>query len=138
LEGIEWVTNYYFNQCISRDWYYRYNYSVTILDVYNFMLMNMGNLCELLNNSIHTNYPQIQYDTDLQLLMCLPPCSKSLLKPEFRAILSDVSLGCVHLYPEKFKMTSYLKNFLWEASPLLPLVDVEKLQQVKMRLMISK
>lgn len=138
LEGIEWVTNYYFNQCISRDWYYRYNYSVTILDLFNFMLMNMGDIDDLLKNSIQKNYPQIRYDTDLQLLMCLPPSSKSLLKPELRAIFSDISLGCVHFYPEKFKMTSYLKNFLWEASPILPLVDIEKLQKVKLQLMTSK
>lgn len=131
LEGIEWVFQYYFVSCISKDWYYRTNYSPSIMDLYNFLIMNPENVDVILKKSIETNYPKIQYDTDLQLLMCLPPSSKDLLKPNLQNIITDVSLGCSHFYPQKFKIATYLKNYLWECSPLLCSIDDEKLSRIK-------
>lgn len=142
LEGIEWTMNYYFNNAaskktkhISKDWYYRYNYSPSILDLYNYMMIvPMKDLQSYLESSIIHHYPKTQYDTDLQLLMCLPPSSYGLLKPEYQSIMLDERHGCLYMYPEKFQMTTYLKNYLWEASPILPHVDSELLSKVKQRL----
>jgi 5'-3' exoribonuclease 1 len=135
LEAIQWTTDYYFNRCISRHWYYKYNYSPTILDLYNFLLINLENTEDFIKENIKSNYPQVTYDTDLQLLMCLPPSSRNLLKPKIRPIMDDITLGCVHLYPQKFMITGYLKSYLWEAYPCLPLVDVERLDKMKKNLL---
>jgi 5'-3' exonuclease len=135
LEGIEWTMNYYFNQCISRDWYYKYNYSPSLMDLYNFILINLQNTEEFIRDSIYKNYPKIKYDTDLQLLLVLPPASKELVKPKLRSIMSDISLGCTHYYPEKFSIPTYLKMYLWETSPNLPPIDIVKLLEVKNMLM---
>jgi 5'-3' exonuclease len=135
LEGLEWTMNYYFNSCLSRCWYYKYNYSPSLLDLYNFLLINLQDTETFLRDSIEKNFPPIQYDTDLQLLLVLPPSSKELLKPKLRSIMNDISLGCLHYYPNKFKISTYLKIYLWEASPLLPPIDVEKLNKVKTELL---
>lgn len=135
LEGIEWTFQYYFNSCISKDWYYRTNYSPTIMDLYNFLVMNPENIDALIKGSITSNYHSIEYDTDLQLLMCLPPSSCDLLKPKLRSIMTDISLGLSHVYPQKFKVTTYLKNYLWECSPLLCSIDGEHLNKLKNKLL---
>jgi 5'-3' exonuclease len=137
LEGLEWTINYYFNRCVSYEWYYKYNYSPTILDLYNYLLINLSNTDTFLINSIKTNYPKVEYDTDLQLLLVLPPSSINLLKPKLRPILTDISLGCMHYYPIKFKISTYLKMYLWECSPNLPPIDIEKVRKTK-NLLISE
>lgn len=135
FEGLEWTMNYYFNKCISRTWYYKYNYSPTLLDLYNFLLINLHNIDDVLDESIKNNFPHVVYDTDLQLLLVLPPTSKNLLKPRLQSIMTDISLGCVHFYPHKFSITTYLKVYLWEAYPNLPPIDIHKVLDTKNMLM---
>ena len=135
LEAIQWTTDYYFNRCLSRDWYFKYNYGPTVMDLHNFLLINLEDTKTFVESSIQTRYPKIKYDTDLQLLMCLPPSSCHLLKGELKRVMHDVELGCVHLYPKTFKFTGYLKSYLWEAHPDLPLVDPTYLSRIKNELM---
>jgi 5'-3' exoribonuclease 1 len=136
LEAIQWTMDYYFNRKVEQHWYYKYNYSPTILDLCNFLLINFKDTKSYIYSSIAKNYPVVEYDTDLQLLMCLPPSSSQLLKPQLRRIMFDVPLGCLHMYPEVFGITGYLKNYLWEAYPVLPPVDMEKLNARKNELLL--
>lgn len=146
LEGIEWTFNYYFNENISNDWFYQFTYSPTILDICNYMTLYDANvaltysesnsssnisLSKFVQNNIRDKYNAIAYDTDLQLLMCLPPSSSGLLKPCLQRVMTDIDTGCVQMYPSRFKLTTYLKTFLWEAYPILPKIDVKKLFHVK-------
>jgi len=137
LEGVEWTFKYYFDRCSSQDWYFKYEHSPTILDMYNFLLVNMTDTEKLLKDSIKSNYPAIAYDTDLQLLLVLPPASKQLIKPHLRCIMDDLSLGCSHYYPSTFMITSYLKTYLWECAPILPLIDAQTVQMAQQACALS-
>ena len=136
VQGIQWTFDYYFNRCTSRHWLYKYDYSPTALDLYNYLLI-LENAEAFVRDSIAKNFPAVKYDTHLQLLMCLPPSSKGLLHPRLRRVMEDLSLGCVHYYPQTFNITGYLKNYLWEAHPNLPLVDARTLCVVKNALLAS-
>jgi 5'-3' exoribonuclease 2 len=136
LEGFVWTHAYYFTkQCVSYDWMYRYEYSPTIVDLNNF-LSSFGDPTQAnqmlvdIKTSIVKRNPRIEYNTDLQLLIVLPPSSKHLLKHEFAKLMTDVSLGCVHMYPDTFSIGTYLKTFLWECHPELPPVDVTKVSLI--------
>ena len=140
MEGIQWTFNYYFNDNTSpsvQHWYFKYLYSPTILDAHNYMVQlskSFTKPCgvnQKLDQSIKENFPEISYDTDLQLLMCLPPASRHLLRPQLSRIMTDISLGCLHMYPHTFKLTTYLKTYLWESYPILPPLDMEKLAKIK-------
>jgi 5'-3' exonuclease len=136
LEGFVWTHAYYFTKhCVSYDWMYRYEYSPTIVDLNNF-LSSFGDPTQAnqmlvdIKTSIVKRSPRIEYNTDLQLLIVLPPSSKHLLKHEFAKLMTDVSLGCVHMYPDTFSIGTYLKTFLWECHPELPPVDVTKVSLI--------
>jgi 5'-3' exonuclease len=136
LEGFVWTHAYYFTkQCVSYDWMYRYEYSPTIVDLNNF-LSSFGDPTQAnqmlvdIKTSIVKRNPRIEYNTDLQLLIVLPPSSKHLLKHEYAKLMTDVSLGCVHMYPDTFSIGTYLKTFLWECHPELPPVDVTKVSLI--------
>jgi 5'-3' exonuclease len=65
----------------------------------------------------------------LQLLLVLPPQSQDLLPQHLRPLMSDIQHGCVHYYPHDFEVNTYLKNKMWECSPLIPPVNRTKLLQ---------
>jgi 5'-3' exonuclease len=100
-----------------------------VLDLHNY-LMTQGhdNVGAVLRAQACSRFAPVAYDTDLQLLMVLPPASQELVKPELRKIMTDVSLGCTHMYPSAFKIGTYLKTYLWECHPKLPPVEAEKLR----------
>lgn len=128
LEGIVWTHAYYFTrECLSHDWVYRYEYSPTIVDLNNYLLsLESNQALTHVKSSIAERHPHVDYTTDLQLMIVLPPKSKHLLKPELVRLMTDVELGCVHMFPDTFTIGTYLKSFLWECHPDLPPVDVTK------------
>ncbi len=128
LQGIEWTFNYYFKSCISQDWHYKYAYSPTILDIHNYLMINLENADVHCRYTIENQFPKVNYTTDMQLLLVLPPSSKTLLKKELQTLMTDISKGCVHFYPENFDITTYLKTYLWEASPILPPIDTRQIE----------
>ena len=120
--GLVWVADYYFNKMNRSNWFYTYNYSPTILDIYNYLEVNKTNI------SLESgNYPCYQISSDLQLLMILPIHSIDVIPLELRGLLSpESSIG--HYYPHDFKIQSYLKTKLHECCPILPRLNVNELQ----------
>ena len=90
IESLEFTLEYYFEHKYHKTWYYRYQYSPTILDLFNY-LQSLNYMIE--EEDIYTYnkefkidinneelYPDIKITNDLQLLMILPPDSKNLIK----------------------------------------------------------
>lgn len=129
MEGIEWTFEYYFNGCISMAWYYKYNYSPTMLDLYNFLLTTMSEKTyadDYFTRHIKmADYPR--GEPGINLLMVLPPQSQALLPLHLQPLVRDLVYGCLHMFPTSFKIDTYLKQYLWECYPTLPSVDVGKL-----------
>jgi 5'-3' exonuclease len=127
LEGIRWTFDYYFgkngDEETSWGWYYKYEYSPTALDVYNHMMIAP-------HRTSYTYDPYMpstmkpEDATALQLLLVLPPDSFHLIRETLRCVASIEKYGFVHIYPTAFNLTTYLKKFIWECHPILPLVDL--------------
>lgn len=130
-EAIVWTHAYYFNRsCISNNWCYRYEYSPSALDLHNYLTSTK---LEDVVKGIEQECANVEFTTDLQLLMVLPPASIDLIKPPLRSMMNDVSLGCVYMYPSTFSIGTYLKSFLWECHPELPPMDVCKIRETAFR-----
>lgn len=136
VEGIQWVIDYYIKQKAMLDWYYRYSYAPTISDLYNFMAYELAlNLKRTIPEVMaecgdtrcvsNTKFKKMTEDGFLQLFMVLPPSSAHLIPDAKKArVMTDMALGCAHLYPKTFKVTCFLKNFLWECSAILPDINI--------------
>lgn len=151
LEGLKWVVDYYVNQNPILDWSYKYSYSPTILDLMNHLQFEMRVLdneilefddskkSNSINNILDTNnlrssilsneaFTTMMTSGSLQLLLVLPPCSKHLIPDERKAdLMTNLSLGCLHFYPRDFKISTFLKSFIWECSAILPDLDISYL-----------
>ena len=128
IEGMLWIVNYYFNNNFDNTWYFKYNYSPCLSDVYN----NLRNIKTQDNfNNIQLNLMNKISNTiinpHIQLLMVLPSLSASLLDNDSQKILTEIEYGCCHYYPLKFLLTTYLKHQLWECTPVLPNIDIDNI-----------
>jgi 5'-3' exoribonuclease 2 len=131
IQGLYWLIDCYFHHSPHRGWYYKHAYSPTLLDLFNYVTINVSKLD--MHSSLDASYADVINDPDLQLLCILPPSSAHLVKPQLRHIMSDVRLGCVHMFPYSFGLEGYLRKFLWECHPLLPVPNVATLQKGMLR-----
>ena len=133
IQGLVWLVDCYFHHSPHRGWYYKHVYSPTMLDLFNYLTCEGGKLNDVAikasyNNSIYNNGIVQPHEYDLQLLCILPPSSMHLIKQEFRSLYTDITKGCVHMFPRQFGFHSYLKRFLWECHPLIPVPNIVRLR----------
>lgn len=118
VSGIEWITNYYYNKQFVNNWYYPYNYSPLILDVYNYIEVN--------KSSIQISHDNYDINSDIQLLMIIPKFSINVLPDHLQDIVrNNAQIG--YLYPSDFEIETYLKTKLHECHPKLPYMHVNQL-----------
>jgi len=124
-DGLEWNIEYYFHGKLApiSDWYYPFIYSPTINDLSKYISMKVH-----MNDISPMKFNKKIYEPNMQLLLVLP--EESILKylPKYEKLIKDPSYDCMHMYPSTFKIMTYLKNQLWECSPILPEMDDECLE----------
>ena len=114
LQGIVWCCDYYFKQQTNWAWFYKYNYSPTILDLYNYTssLERLSNFTSL-DVGANSDYVKVHE----QLLMVIPPGSKFIIpNNEHKKYMTDISKGVVHVFPIDFEIVTYLKSQLHECA----------------------
>lgn len=117
LDGIWWTFNYYnkYINTIDHSWYYPFNGSPTMRDIANYCVTYNYNPMEQLSNFI---------TQDEQLLIVIPKKSVDVLPKHLKTFFTDKCKGLTHLYPDSFKLVSFLKKHEWEYTPILPLIDI--------------
>jgi 5'-3' exonuclease len=134
LEGMLWTASYYFDLQSSNDWYYYSDYSPTASDLHKYILsMTQQNLDDMKNKVMSEDSP---VDTlvnvhkinkaHLQLLLVLPPQSINVIPTYIHPIICDIRLGCCHFYPNSYNVQTFLRSKMWECSPIIPNIDVNK------------
>lgn len=104
LESFVWTANYYFDDCLSWKWYYRYHFAPSIRDLNNYL-------------------------QDIKSLVIVKEDKKPLKSVEqLKLILPEKSFGLIpdvykypdYYYPESFKVNYIMKRYSWEGHPILP------------------
>jgi len=117
-QGLVWTLAYYFKECVSRNWFYKYHNSPSIRELYHHI--------ELLK--------QVQFKDNIeippfeQLLMVLPTNSNHLLPINYQRLQTDAKSNILEYYPIDFEVNSYYKRYNWECSPILPTIDIKKIK----------
>lgn len=129
IEGLLWVTNYYFNNNVDKNWYYKYDFGPSMLDLYTYLssFENDDNLKKLQFKLQKTN--GIEINSLMQMLMVLPLQSYSIIPKEYQYIMTSIKDGCTHFYPITYKFSTFLKSQLWECHPILPDINMDRLHK---------
>ena len=124
LRGMTWIYNYYTQRPKDATWFYPYGYAPTIRDLVSTLQAE--------KTAIEATPANTKVDEFVkpvvQLLSILPPTSMELLPLSVRAFMTSVDKGCMHFFPTRFKVHTFLKTRLWECHPKLPILDVEWIQ----------
>ena len=134
LEGMLWITNYYFDLSASHEWYYHYHYAPCVSDLHKYLMSFDEETLSKIKQELQLDEDKLLKEqtnfnlAHLQLLLVLPPQSKSLLPSYLQPLMTDYNYGCLHCYPSDFKVMTFLKNKMWECTPLIPNIDIEQVK----------
>lgn len=128
LMGISWVFNYYTRRPKEPKWFYPYGYAPTVRDLSSTLQAEKAMICKRLAAAASSTDKEF-VEPPVQLLSIIPPSSVNLLPPAARALMTGATPGCIHMYPDRFKVHTFLKMRLWECHPKLPVLDVDWIEK---------
>lgn len=129
LTGILWTYQYYKRKNYDPYWYYPYLYPPTIRDISNFLNVNIS-LYENMNKEWIDKYPNNKFvNSIIQLVSILPKESKHCLPLKYQKLMTDEKM-LSYLYPDEYELSTFMKNYLWECSPILPNMNIELVEKI--------
>ena len=126
IEGLLWTVNYYYNMKCDNGWYYKYNYSPSVQDIYKYIIVT-PDIDEMQNKLLET---KLNLTIEKQLLTVIPIMSIEVIPQELRKIYTKIEIGCTHYYPSKFCLGTYLKSAYHECVPLIPSINFDHLYSI--------
>ena len=131
LEGVMWVTQYYFNKCPTWTWQYPYRHAPFISDIINCseMISNINNI----KFDKHTNIPIMT-----QLLSVLPPQCNDILPNKYSQSMVNKSSPIIDLFPKNVKLDMLYTDLYWKCDPILPALDINRLIEYTSNIELSK
>ena len=118
IEGIYWITKYYFESCISNIWQYNYYHSPFATDLARH-LMSTTFVPPTFKTTI-TITPMVQ------LLAVISPLCKSLLPPSYAALMEYPS-PIIDLFPVQVTVDSLYKHAQHKCIPFVPNINIERI-----------
>ena len=119
IEGLQWNSRYYFDQCISYSWYYKYNAAPLLKD-----------LCICLTERIYPcDFSDIRFSPLEQLSIVLPFHCNDLWCNDFKTKVKD-TIELQQYYPSNYQLDTLNKKFLHECEPILPNIDAIKIKEI--------
>ena len=128
IEGLLWTLNYYNNDKYDQHWFYQFDYAPCVSDIYKYLItMDQKILTQHLDNlQKHSNE---LISIRAQMIMVLPPQSKLLVPENIRKLYDSLEYGCVHYFPIKFTVSTFMKSQAWEHIPVLPIINLKTIEQ---------
>jgi len=132
IEGIIWTTKYYFEECPSWMWQYKYSHSPFMSDIYHY----------LVNNNINLDNISFTKDSPLtpcvQLLAVLPSGCANELPFKYRHLVKSAESPIIDMYPSKVKLDLINKDLLWQAIPFMPYLDINRILKAVEKIELTK
>jgi 5'-3' exonuclease len=121
LEGLMWVSKYYFEECPSWKWQYPFTHAPFISDIAKYYI----------KNNIDINKIIFPKDTPLtpcvQLLSVLPPSCSNIIPYSYRNLTTNISSPVIDMFPEKVVLDMINKDLYWQCIPLIPVLEINRI-----------
>ena len=112
IKGIQWVLHYYFDGCVSWNWFYPFHYGPYVSDLAKI------DISEEFHFEMGTPFQPL-----VQLLAVLPQASKEILPKAFQKLTYIPDSPLIDYFPNDFKTDLNEKIHDYEAIILIPFMD---------------
>lgn len=125
IESLQFTLDYYLNKRVNNKlcWYYRYPYPPLLKDIYN-GLLSIKKMPATLSGQI----TEMDIDITTHQILIIPP--------KYARISRDANLSnrvfsgyFKYYFPQDFRISAYLRVKLHECTPIMPIIDVNKLMR---------
>jgi 5'-3' exonuclease len=116
LTGLKWVTLYYFDKCVSWNWYFPYDHPPFLKSIYKY-----SKTFKFKDIKLELGKPLKPY---VQLMCVLPPQSSFLVPKKLQKPMTNPNSSLAHLYPTDFKQDFIGKHRYWMGIPYLPQLEI--------------
>jgi 5'-3' exonuclease len=132
LDGIKWITQYYFFECPDWKWSYPCHHAPFISDMAKYMQNKNIDLNKIeFNNNKHI--PMMS-----QLVSVFPPSCKNYLPESYKYLVSDFSSPIIDMFPKNVQIDTLYKNQLYQCVPFIPYLDIERVLEATKNLPLTK
>ena len=121
LKGTMWITQYYFDRCLSWTWQYIYSHPPFVSDLANYIISKK---IDMNNYNFKETKPLTPF---VQLLSVLPPVSNNLLPSSYQKLVTSKDSPIIDLYPTKVAIDMLYKDTYHKCVPLIPIIDIDRI-----------
>jgi 5'-3' exonuclease len=132
LEGIMWVSRYYFEECPDWRHQYPYDHAPFISDIAKYMKKTKININDIKFNN-KGPVPMM-----VQLTSVLPPVCHKLLPKSYQSLVNDNDSPIIDLYPIKTELDMLYKFQYWQCIPKIPYLNIERVIDVCQKKKLTK
>lgn len=117
--GLQWVLKYYYQGCMSWNWYFPYHYAPFASDFNDIADADF-------NEDGTSSEPFKPFE---QLMAVFPAASRKHVPGPWQTLMIDEKSPIIDFYPEDFQVDLNGKKASWQGVALLPFVDEVRLKQ---------
>lgn len=121
LEGIAWVSKYYFESCPDLMWQYPFDEAPFISDILSYIRRHHPSISSTKFNLNNCVTPMVQ------LLAVLPPASNNMLADSYKQLVTNNNSPIIDMYPKRTKLSTLYKDLYWLCIPKLPPLDIDRI-----------
>ena len=130
LEGLSWMTEYYFVSCPSWTWKYKYTHAPFASD--------LGNYLHKMKKCLDITFVESKpWDVFTQLAAVIPRRHKDLLPKQLREI-SAPSSPLYQFYPSEFSIDKINNVALYRCVPNIPVIDMKQVDAFVKKAKLTK
>lgn len=121
LEGLMWVTQYYYKKCPDWKWQYPFTHAPFISDVFNYL------------NKTNFDINKIKFQNSeclkpcVQLVSVLPPSCSDIIPEKYAKYITDINSPIIDMFPTRVELDMINKDQYWMCIPMLPYLDIDRI-----------
>jgi len=132
IEALVWTFKYYFSECSSWNWYYKYRHAPPFEDLCKYL---EDDLLDINNIRFKKSIP---YTPFRQLFTVLPHASADLMPKSYNNLILSDDIRIASYFPRDFKVDTLFNIFYWQCLPILPIIDNDLIFKIIKKLELTK
>lgn len=141
VDGLYWVAKYYFEECPTWRWQYKYSHAPFLSDIASYLQKIVKPDAHHTSDTSSLNIVEFdiefefepQVDMYTQLVSVIPQRHSHILPSNLRCLSSSADSEVIDMYPITYPLDMAGKTILYKCLPHVPYLDIERIENAIQR-----